>query len=119
MSVPQPRARLAKPLDAGAFQPEISSFGPHLAAEGKAGRTIRTYTEAVQWFSAAPLLEDAGRAVWEQVGGQDVQRWMVRFLGLYSGATPATSTARLMPKSSGWSLPRLRPCSGRWAIPRG
>jgi hypothetical protein len=36
MTVPQPRLRLRKPLDAGPFQPEIGSFRLHLAAEGKA-----------------------------------------------------------------------------------
>jgi hypothetical protein len=36
MTVPQPRPRLRKPLDAGPFQPEIGSFRLHLAAEGKA-----------------------------------------------------------------------------------
>ena len=29
-------------LDAGGFQPEISSFRLHLAAEGKAASTVRT-----------------------------------------------------------------------------
>jgi integrase/recombinase XerD len=61
MSAPHPRPRQAKPLDAGVFQPEISSFRLHLAAEGKAAKTIRTYTEAVQWFAAAHLTEQAGR----------------------------------------------------------
>src|SRR5437763_16338118 len=46
-----------KQLDAGIFQAEISSFGLRLAAEGKAAKTIRTYTEAVQWFAAACLME--------------------------------------------------------------
>jgi hypothetical protein len=45
MSVPQPRPRRRKPLDAGPFQPEIGSFRPHLAAQGKAAKTVRTYTE--------------------------------------------------------------------------
>jgi len=51
MSVPQPRPRRRKPLDAGPFWPEIGSFRLHLAAEGKAAKTVRTYTEAVQWFA--------------------------------------------------------------------
>ena len=46
-----PRRR--KPLDAGPFWPEIGSFRLHLAAEGKAPKTVRTYTEAVAWFAAA------------------------------------------------------------------
>ena len=74
MTVPQPRSRQPKLLDAGGFQPEIGSFRLHLAAEGKAATTVRTYTEAVQWFAAARLLAGAGRTSWEEVGKQDVQR---------------------------------------------
>ena len=47
MTVPQPRLRRRKPLDAGPFAPEIGSFRLHLAAEGKAPKTVRTYTEAM------------------------------------------------------------------------
>jgi len=56
MTVPQPRPRRPKPLDAGPFAPEIGSFRLRLAAEGKAAKTVRTYTEAVQWFAAAHLI---------------------------------------------------------------
>ena len=55
MSVPGPSSRQAKPLGAGALQPEIGSFRLCLAAEGKSGKTVRMYTEAVQWFAAAHL----------------------------------------------------------------
>ena len=55
MTVPQPRPRRRKPLDAGPFAPEIGSFRLHLTAEGKAAKTVRTYTEAVAWFAAAHL----------------------------------------------------------------
>ena len=55
MTAPRPRSRQPKRLDAGMFQAEISSFALRLAAEGKAAKTIRTYTEAVQWFAAARL----------------------------------------------------------------
>ena len=41
MAVPEPRSRPRKQLDAGEFQPEIGSFRLHLAAEGKAAKTIR------------------------------------------------------------------------------
>jgi hypothetical protein len=47
MTVPPPRPRRRKPLDAGPFAPEIGSFRLHLAAEGKAAKTVRTYTEGV------------------------------------------------------------------------
>ena len=67
MTAPQSRSRQPKLLDAGCLQPEISSFRLHLAAEGKAARTVRTYTEAVQWFAAARLRREAGRAGWEEV----------------------------------------------------
>ena len=52
MGAPQSRYWRPKQLDAGGFQPEISSFGLSLAAEGKAAKTVRTYTEAVAWFAA-------------------------------------------------------------------
>jgi hypothetical protein len=53
MSIAQPRPRRRKSLDAGTFAPEIGSFRLHLAAEGKAPKTVRTYVEAVAWFAAA------------------------------------------------------------------
>ena len=76
MTALRARYRQRKQLDAGGFQPEISSFRLHLAAEGKAAKTVRTYTEAVQWFAAAHLLAQAARTSWEEVGKQDVRRWM-------------------------------------------
>jgi len=79
MTAPRPRSRQPKHLDAGTFRAEISSFRLRLAAEGKAAKTIRTYAEAVQWF-AAYLLEQAGRASWEQVDCQDIQLWMAWLL---------------------------------------
>ena len=75
-----------KLLDAGGFQPEISSFQLHLAAEGKAAKTVRTYTEAVRWFAAAHLRRQTSCTRWEEVGRQDVQRWIVWLLGRYSSA---------------------------------
>ena len=86
MTVPQPRPRRRKPLDAGPFAPEIGSFRLHLAAEGKAPKTVRTYTEAVAWFAAAHLIPRTSHARWEQVSGHDVQRWLVHLLTRYSDA---------------------------------
>ena len=87
MTAPQSRSWQPKLLDAGGFQPEISSFRLHLAAEGKAARTVRTYTEAVQWFAAACPAREAGRRpVWEDVRRQDVQGWIAWLLGRYSAA---------------------------------
>ena len=77
MPAPQSRFWQSKALDAGSFQPEISSFRLHLAAEGKAAKTVRTYVEAVQWFAAAHLPRAAGRPCWEEVRRQDVQEWIV------------------------------------------
>ena len=51
MTAPRSASGKPKQLDAGCFQPEISSFRLHLAAEGKAAKTVRTYTEAVAWFA--------------------------------------------------------------------
>jgi site-specific recombinase XerD len=86
MTVPRPCTRQAKQLDAGIFQAEISSFALRLAAEGKAAKTIRTYTEAVQWFAAARLPGHARHAGWEQVTVRDIQQWMMWLLGRYSAA---------------------------------
>jgi site-specific recombinase XerC len=86
MPAPRSRTRQAKALDAGSFQPEISSFRLHLAAEGKAAKTVRTYTEAVQWFAAAHLLQETGQTRWEDVRIRDVQEWMVWLLDRYSAA---------------------------------
>ena len=85
MTAPRPRSRQPNQLDAGTFQAEITSFRLRLAAEDKSAKTIRTYTEAVQWF-AAYLLEQANRDSWRQVNGQDIQRWMVWLLNRYSNA---------------------------------
>ena len=78
------RARRRKPLAAGVFQPEIGSFRLALAAEGKAAKTVRNYSEAVQWFAAAHLLPLTFWTRWEQVSGPDVQWWMVWLLARYS-----------------------------------
>jgi integrase/recombinase XerD len=86
MTVQEPRFRQSKQLDSGIFQAEISSFALRLAAEGKAAKTIRTYTEAVQWFAAARLPGQASRASWEQVDSQDIQQWMAWLLDRYSSA---------------------------------
>jgi hypothetical protein len=61
MTDPQPRSRQRKPLDAGPFAPLIGSFRLHLAAEAKAAKTVRTYTEAVAWFAAGHLLPGTGK----------------------------------------------------------
>ena len=61
MTTPRPYSRQPKQLDAGIFQAEISSFALRLAAEGKAAKTIRTYTEAVRWFAATCLPGQASR----------------------------------------------------------
>jgi site-specific recombinase XerD len=86
MTVPRTRSRQPKPLRAGSLQPEISSFRLHLAAEGKAPATVRTYTEAVRWFAAAHLLAEVGRTGWEEVRKRDVQEWIAWLLERYSAA---------------------------------
>ncbi len=58
--------RQPKQLDAGILQAEINSFALHLASGNKSAKTIRTYTEAVQWFAAAHLLQQDSRDTWEQ-----------------------------------------------------
>ena len=86
MTAPRPRTRQPKQLDAGILQAEISSFALHLAAGNKSAKTIRTYTEAVQWFAAAHLLQRDSRDTWEQVDGHDIQQWMSWLLDRYSSA---------------------------------
>jgi hypothetical protein len=89
MDAGESRTRRRKPLDAGVFQPEISSFRLALAAEAKAANTVRNYTEAVQWFAAAHLLpqisrtrwgagQRAGRPVVDGVAAGPVQRLLCR-----------------------------------------
>ena len=73
-------------LDAGAFGADIGSFRLHLAAEGKAARTVQGYTGALRWFAVGYLLGQAGKTRWEQVDRQDIQQGMVQLLHRYSGA---------------------------------
>ena len=68
------------------FGTDVASFRLHLAAENKAERTIKAYTEAVRWFAAAHLLCQTSKTRWEHVDKQDMQRWMVHLLGRYSEA---------------------------------
>ena len=112
MSLPGPCSRQPKPLAAGVFQPEIGSFRLCLMAEGKSGKTVRMYTEAVQWFAAAHLIPQTSRARWEQVSGQGIQRWMVWLLGRYSDSMPATSTAPCSSSSSDGAARKTSPT--RW-----
>jgi len=86
MAGPRRRSRQPGQLDTGPLGADIGSFRLHLAAEGKAARTVQGYTSAVRWFAAAHLLGQAGKTSWEQVDAQDVQQWMVQLLDRYSGA---------------------------------
>jgi integrase/recombinase XerD len=86
MAAPQARSRQPRQMDAGVLGAEISSFRLHLAAEGKAPKTIRLYTEAVAWFAAARLIGKGGKACWQQAGRRDVQEWMAWLLEHYSDA---------------------------------
>src|SRR5260370_25561819 len=72
IAVPQGRSRRRKTYDAGPFEAEVESFRLHLAAEGKAGRTLRLYTEAVRWFAAAHLLGETDKTRWERVDRQEL-----------------------------------------------
>ena len=83
-----PRRRRGRPglPDAGPLGADIASFRLHLAAEGKAARTVQGYTGAVRWFAAAYLLGQAGKTSWEQVSGQDIEQWMAQLLDRHSSA---------------------------------
>ena len=68
MTVLRRRSRLPgqpRQLDAGRLEPLIGSFALHLAAEGKAARTVQGYTAAVRWFAAGYLAGEAGKTSWE------------------------------------------------------
>ncbi len=101
----------------GVFQPEIGSFRLCLAAEGKSGKTVRMYTEAVQWFAAAHLIPQTSRTRWEQVSGHDIQRWMVWLLGRYSDSYASNQYRALQQFFKWWAgeedlpdpMARLRP----------
>jgi site-specific recombinase XerD len=107
----------AQAANAGPFQAEIGSFRLHLAAEGKAAKTVRMYTEAVQWFAAAHLLPQTSRTRWEQVDRQDIQRWLVLLLGRYSDAYASNQYRALQQFFKWWAdeerlpdpMARLRP----------
>ena len=89
MAGPRRSSRQPRPpglLDAGPLEPDIASFRLHLAAEGKAARTVQGYTSAVRWFAAGYLLSQAGKTSWEQADARDIQHWMVQLLGRYSSA---------------------------------
>ena len=83
---PRRRPRVPKDLDAGPLEAEVGSFALHMAAEGKAPRTIRNYTEAVRWFAATYVLPETEKRRWQEVGKADLRRWTVRLLGEYSTA---------------------------------
>jgi hypothetical protein len=68
MTVLQPRPRLPgqpRQQDAGPLEPLIGSFALHLAAEGKAARTVQGYTAAVRWFAVGYLAGEGGKTSWE------------------------------------------------------
>jgi site-specific recombinase XerD len=117
MNAADSHARRRKPLAAGMFQPEISSFRLALAAEGKAPKTVRNYTEAVQWFAAAHLLPQTCHTRWEQVSGQDIQWWMVWLLARYSDSYASNQYRALQQFFKWWAeeeelpdpMARLRP----------
>ena len=117
MSVAGPHSRQPKPLAAGMFQPEVGSVRLCLAAEGKSGKTVRMYSEAVQWFAAAHLISQTSRTRWEQVSGQDIQRWMVQLLGHYSDSYASNQYRALQQFFKWWAgeedlpdpMARLRP----------
>src|SRR5579859_7505822 len=86
MLPPRRRPRVPKDLDAGPLEAEVASFALHMAAEGKAPRTIRNYSEAVRWFAATYVLPETEKRRWEEVDKADLRRWTVRLLGEYSTA---------------------------------
>ena len=72
MLSPRRRPRVPKDLDAGPLEAEVGSFALHMAAEGKAPRTIRNYTEAVRWFAAAYVRPETEKRRWQEVDTADL-----------------------------------------------
>ena len=108
-TMPGPRRSSRQPRppglpDAGPLEPDIASFRLHLAAEGKAARTVQGYTSAVRWFAAGYLLGQAGKTSWEQADARDIQQWMVHLLEGTAARTPASSSGRCGSSSSGWPM---------------
>lgn len=87
-------------LSAGPLQDMISSFELHLLAERKSPKTIRTYTEAAQWFAAAFLLT-AGVTGWAEVTARHVQQWIASLCARYSG-TYANNQHRALQQFFRW-----------------
>jgi hypothetical protein len=79
-------------LDVGPLEPDITSFRLHLAAEGKAARTVQGYTSAVRWFAAGYLLSQTGKTSWDQVDARDIQQWTAQLL-----AATALPSGGIMP----------------------
>ena len=86
MAGPRRRSRQPGQPGAGPLGADIGSFRLHLAAEGKAARTVQGYTSAVRWFAVGYLLGQAGKTSWEQVDARDIRQWMTWLLDRYSGA---------------------------------
>lgn len=78
------RARQARTMAAGPYQPVINSFKLHLNAEGKSPKTVRVYVESTQWFAAAHLLARGGKGDWSAVTVDDVRTWMAFLLDRYT-----------------------------------
>ena len=116
MDVGAPRSRPLKPRAAGAFEGAIGSFRLNLAAEGKSPKTVRMYTEAVQWFAAAHLLREACRADWDEVDGQDIRRWIAWLLSRYSDSYARTSTGPSSSSSAGGPERKSSPTPWRSCI---
>ena len=86
MTTPRPRSGSPSSWTPGYSRLRSARSPCDLAAEGKAAKTIQTYTEAVRWFAATCLPGHASRASWEQVSSRDIQRWMAWLLARYSAA---------------------------------
>ncbi len=91
LTAPRPRCRQPKQLNAGIFQAEINSFVLRLAAENKAAKTIRTYTEAVQWFAATGLPRRTRQA---GPGVRPRASWPGWSGGARAAASPSAATPR-------------------------
>lgn len=87
-------------LDAGCLEPTVTSFELHLRAENKSKKTIKTYTEAAQWF-AGEQLGDVSQ--WAEVTPDHVRHWMVILLRRYSDSYASNQYRALQQFFRWWS----------------
>ncbi|WP_121438340.1 tyrosine-type recombinase/integrase [Actinomadura pelletieri] len=76
---------------------------------GKSPKTVRTYTEAAQWFAAEHLRRNTDHTDWDQVTANDVRAWTVRLLDTYSDSYANNQYRALQQFFKWWSTDEEQP----------